>query len=212
MIILVGKSSPQLKWNWPMGTRFTFLWFSFIKGHTVTQSDNRWLWKADLTYLKPIPYLPLNPVKHQQIQLGQEAKEKYSGDSEALVHFWGMVQSWWRMGWDLRGKRMTQAQLPRAAPQLTFQRDAGVHRRNSTRTPSDNLHSHNHSRTEFTIKNESQSFYRKILIQELTGENLWESILCDEKQETSLMDNKRKSLFQPQIYLFAFIFWISEAK
>lgn len=93
MTILVGKSSPQPKWNWPKGTRLTFLWFSFIQGHPVILHDTVWLWKVNLTYLKPIPCLPLNPVKHWQTQLGQEAQEKYSGDSEAVVHFWGMVQT-----------------------------------------------------------------------------------------------------------------------
>lgn len=93
MTIFVGKSSPPPKWNWPKGTRLTFLQFSFIKGHTVTLNDTLWLWKVNLTYLKPIPCLPLNPVKHWQTQLGQEAQEEYSGDSEAVVHFWGMVQT-----------------------------------------------------------------------------------------------------------------------
>lgn len=47
-----------------------------------------------------------------------------------------------------------------------------------------------------------------MIMEEVPGENLWGSILCSQRQETFLMDNERKSLFQPQVYLFFILnFW-----
>lgn len=95
-----------------------------------------------------------------------------------------MVQSWWAVGWDLRGKRMTQAPTTRSsAPELTFQRDVGVHKHNSTRTLSARLPGHKQSRTEFTIKNESRGFPEKFLSTNSLGKT--------SESRSSVMRNKK---------------------